>query len=100
MVHLAIASHSRVSFAQVLPDETTDSCEQFLRQAAAYYASMGVRIERVMTGNGAGYKNSSKAACGELRIRHIKPRPYTPKTNGKAERFVQSELREWAYGKT
>jgi transposase InsO family protein len=99
MVHLAIDDHSRVSFAQVLPDEKAASCVQFLRQAVAYYASLGVRIERVMTDNGTGYKNTFKAACDELGVRHIKTRPYTPKTNGKAERFVQTSLREWAYAR-
>jgi transposase InsO family protein len=99
MVHLAIDDHSRVSFAQVLSDETAVSCVQFLRQAVAYYASLGVRIERVMTDNGTGYKNTFKAACDELGIRHIKTKPYTPKTNGKAERFVQTSLREWAYAR-
>jgi len=98
-VHLAIDDHSRVSFAQVLPDETALSCVQFLRQAVAHYASLGVRIERVMTDNGTGYKNTFKAACDELGIRHIKTRPYTPQTNGKAERFVQTSLREWAYAR-
>ncbi len=96
-VHLAIDDHSRVSFARMLPDETSCSCVQFLREAVAFYASLGVRIERVMTDNGAGYKNTFKAVCDELGIRHIKTRPYTPKTNGKAERFVQTSLREWAY---
>jgi transposase InsO family protein len=99
MVHLAIDDHSRVSFAQVLPDEKAASCVQFLRQAVAYYASLGVRIERVMTDNGTDYKGTFKAACDELGIRHIKTRPYTPKTNGKAERFVQTSLREWAYAR-
>lgn len=99
MVHLAIDDHSRVSFAQVLSDEKAVSCVQFLRQAVAYYASLGVRIERVMTDNGKGFKNDFRAACEELGIRHIKTRPYTPKTNGKAERFVQTSLREWAYAR-
>ena len=99
MVHLAIDDHSRVSFAQVLSDEKAVSCVQFLHAAVAYYASLGVRIERVMTDNGTGYKNLFKAACDELGIRHIKTRPYTPKTNGKAERFVQTSLREWAYAR-
>lgn len=98
-VHLAIDDHSRVSFARLLADETTASCVQFLREAVAFYAGLGVRIERVMTDNGTGYKNIFKAACDELGIRHIKTRPYTPKTNGKAERFVQTSLREWAYVK-
>lgn len=99
VVHLAIDDHSRVSFAQVLPDETTASCTHFLREAVAYYAGLGVRIERVMTDNGAGYKNTFRAVCDELGVRHIKTRPYTPKTNGKAERFVQTSLREWAYAR-
>lgn len=99
VVHLAIDDHSRVSFAQVLPDEKAVSCVQFLREAVAYYASLGVRIERVMTDNGTGYKSTFKAACEALGIRHIKTKPYTPKTNGKAERFVQTSLREWAYAR-
>ena len=97
MVHLAIDDHSRVSFAQVLDDEKAASCVQFLREAVGYYASLGVRIQQVMTDNGKGFKNAFRAACDELGIRHIKTRPYTPKTNGKAERFVQTSLREWAY---
>lgn len=61
-----------------------------------YCNSLGVTIERVMTDNGNGYHKAFKAACGSLGIRHIHTRPYTPKTNGKAERFVQTSLREWA----
>jgi transposase InsO family protein len=98
-VHLAIDDHSRVSFALIKPDEKALTCVQFLREAVAYYASLGVRIDRVMTDNGAGYKKIFKTACEELGIRHIRTRPYTPKTNGKAERFVQTSLREWAYAK-
>jgi transposase InsO family protein len=94
--HLAIDNYSCVSFAQMRGDETELSCVQFLRDAVAYYASIGVRIERVMADNGAGYKNAFQAACGELGIRHVRMRPYTSKTNGKAERFVQTSLREWA----
>lgn len=72
---------------------------QFLRQAVAYYASLDERIVRVMTDNGTGYKNTFKATCDDLGIRHIQTRPYTPKTDGKAVRFVQTCLREWAYAR-
>lgn len=99
-VHLAIDDYSRVSFARILDDEGGDQCASFLRQAAAYYASLGVRIDRVMTDNGSGYVSKAfRAACAELGIGHIRTRPYTPKTNGKAERFVQTSLREWAYAR-
>lgn len=98
-VHLAIDDHSRVSFARIKPDETAVSCVEFLREAVAYYASLGVRIDRVMTDNGSGYKNAFRTACSELGIRHLRTKPYTPKTNGKAERFVQTSLREWAYAR-
>lgn len=101
MVHLAIDDHSRVSFALIKPDERGESCAQFLRQAAAYYASLGVSIDRVMTDNGTGYRSQAfRTACNELGIRHVRTRPYTPKTNGKAERFVQTSLREWAYARS
>ena len=99
-VHLAIDDHSRVSFALVKTDECGQSCAQFLRQALAYYASLGVPIERVMTDNGTGYRSKAfRAACAELGVRQLRTRPYTPKTNGKVERFVQTSLREWAYAR-
>ena len=98
-VHLAIDDHSRVSFALIKPDETALSCVDFLRQAVAYYNRLGVHIDRVMTDNGAGYKKTFRLACEALGIRHVRTRPYTPKTNGKAERFVQTSLREWAYAR-
>jgi transposase InsO family protein len=98
MVHLAIDDHSRVSFALIKTDERGQNCAQFLREAVAYYASLGVRIDRVMTDNGCGYVSKAfRNACVELGVRHLRTRPYTPKTNGKAERFVQTSLREWAY---
>jgi transposase InsO family protein len=97
MVHVAIDDHSRVSFGQVLADEKASSCVEFLKAAVQYYESLGVKIKRVMTDNGAGYKNSFRDACAALGIRHCRTRPYTPRTNGKAERFIQTSLREWAY---
>ncbi len=98
-VHLAIDDHSRVAFAQVKTDETTQSCIEFLRETVAFYESLGVHVERVMTDNGTGYKKTYDSACAELGLRHLRTRPYTPKTNGKVERFVQTSLREWAYAR-
>jgi transposase InsO family protein len=100
VVHLAIDDHSRVSHALIKANDGGDACAQFLREAVAHYAGLGVRIERVMTDNGSGYVSKAfKAACAELQLRHVRTRPYTPKTNGKAERFVQTSLREWAYAR-
>jgi len=96
-VHLAIDDHSRVAFAQIKADETTQSCVEFLRETVAFYESLGVHVESVMTDNGTGYKKTYDLACAELGLRHLRTRPYTPKTNGKVERFVQTSLREWAY---
>jgi transposase InsO family protein len=98
-VHLAIDDHSRVAFARIKLDETKVSCVEFLREAIEFYASIGVRIESVMTDNGTGYKKTYDLACAELGVRHLRTRPYTPKTNGKVERFVQTSLREWAYAR-
>ena len=98
-VHLAIDDHSRVAFARIKIDETKVSCVEFLREAIEFYAGIGVRIESVMTDNGTGYKKTYDLACAELGVRHLRTKPYTPKTNGKVERFVQTSLREWAYAK-
>jgi transposase InsO family protein len=97
-VHVAIDDASRVAFSQVMKDETAMSAVPFLRATVAYYVSLGVRVSRVMTDNGACYKSFAfRDACAELGLRHIRTKPYTPKTNGKAERFIQTALREWAY---
>lgn len=99
-VHVAIDDNSRVTFSQVKVDEKSRSAIAFLKAAVAYYQSLGVTIERVMTDNGSCYKSHAFAkACRRLRIRHIRTKPYTPRTNGKAERFIQTALREWAYAK-
>jgi len=97
-VHVCIDDASRVAFAQVLPSEKKDSAVAFLKAAVAYYGSLGVNIQRVMTDNGSCYKAFAfRDACRELGLKHIRTRPYTPRTNGKAERFIQTSLREWAY---
>lgn len=97
-VHVCIDDASRVAFAQVRPDERKESAVAFLEAAVAYYQGLGVKVARVMTDNGACYKAFAfHDACRKLGLRHIRTRPYTPKTNGKAERFIQTALREWAY---
>lgn len=98
-VFIAIDDHSRVAFADLAPDETQDRAVSFLRAAVAYYARLGVPVSAVMTDNGPAFRSSAfTAALRQLGLRHLLTRPYTPKTNGKAERFIQSALREWAYG--
>lgn len=97
-VHVCIDDHSRVAFSQIKSDEKADSAVPFLKAAVAYYTSLGVTIARVMTDNGSCYKSIAfREACRDLGIKHIRTKPYTPKTNGKAERFIQTALREWAY---
>ena len=97
-VHVCIDDASRVAFSQILPDEKKDSATAFLKAAIAYYRSLGVTVARVMTDNGSCYRAAEfRTTCAELGLRHIRTRPYTPKTNGKAERFIQTALREWAY---
>ena len=97
-VHVCIDDASRLAFSQILPDEKKESAVAFLKAAVAYYRSLGVTVLRVMTDNGSCYRSKDfRKACNDLGLRHIRTRPYTPKTNGKAERFIQTALREWAY---
>jgi transposase InsO family protein len=97
-VHVCIDDASRIAFSRIYPDEKKQSAVAFLKAAVAYYKSLGVTVERVMTDNGSCYRSRAFArACKRLKLRHIRIRPYTPKTNGKAERFIQTALREWAY---
>jgi len=99
-VHVCIDDASRIAFAMVLPDEKKQSSVAFLKAAVAYYQSLGVSLLRVMTDNGSCYKAFDfRDACRDLGLKHIRTKPYTPKTNGKAERFIQTALREWAYAK-
>jgi transposase InsO family protein len=99
-VHVAIDDASRIAFTQIKPDERKRSAVAFLKASVAYYASLGIKVERVMTDNGSCYKAFAfRNACRRLGLKHIRTRPYTPKTNGKAERFIQTALREWAYAR-
>src|SRR6185295_13640880 len=96
--HVCIDDASRVAFTQIKPDERKQSAVSFLEAAVAYYAGLGVAVERVVTDNGSCYRSFAfRRACASLKLKHIRTRPYTPKTNGKAERFIQTCLREWAY---
>lgn len=93
-VHVCIDDASRIAFSQVLLDEKKESAVAFLHAAIAYYQSLGVTVTRVMTDNGSCYKSFAfRDACKALGLRHIRTRPYTPKTNGKAERFIQTSAR-------
>jgi transposase InsO family protein len=97
-VHVAIDDASRVAFAEILADERQQSVVAFLSSALRFYKTLGITIRRVMTDNGSGYVSRAfRNSCTELGLKHIRTRPYTPRTNGKAERFIQTALREWAY---
>ena len=99
-VHVCIDDASRLAYSEVLADERKTSAVPFLERAVAWFARHGVRVERVMTDNGSAYRSQHwGAACGALALRHLRTRPYTPRTNGKAERFIQTSLREWAYAR-
>jgi transposase InsO family protein len=97
-VHVCIDDASRLAYVEVLADEKGTTVAAFLKRATAWYAERGVKVRRVMTDNGSGYVSKIFAgACRSLHQRHLRTRAYTPKTNGKAERLVQTLLREWAY---
>jgi transposase InsO family protein len=97
-VHAAVDDRSRVALAECMPDERGESAVAFLRNVVQTFRRRGVRVRSVMTDNGSAYlSHAFREACSELGIRHLRTRPYTPRTNGKVERFIQSMLREWAY---
>jgi transposase InsO family protein len=99
-VHVAIDDHSRLAYAEVLRDETAASAIAFLRRALAFFARHGVRVERVMTDNGSAYRaHKHRLACQRLGLKHLFTQPYRPRTNGKAERFIQTLTRSWAHGR-
>jgi transposase InsO family protein len=99
-VHIAIDDFSRIAYVEILPDEKGPTCAAFLRRACRWFARQGITIRALLTDNGTGYRSHCfRSECLRAGLRHHRTRPYTPRTNGKAERFIQSMLREWAYGR-
>ncbi len=97
-LHVAIDDRSRLAFTQLLPSERKEDATAFLNSSIAWFSRHGVVVERVMTDNGSAYKSRMFAAALHAKaVAHKRTQPYTPKTNGKAERFIQSSIREWAY---
>jgi transposase InsO family protein len=97
-LHVAVDDHSRLAFSRMLPNQQNQTAIAFLHAAVAFYAQHGITIRRLLTDNGSCYRSRHfRAACLQLGIQHRFTRPYTPRTNGKAERFIQTALREWAY---
>jgi transposase InsO family protein len=98
-VHVCVDDATRLAYVEVLEDEKATTAIAFLRRAVAHFAAFGVRVERVMTDNGSAYRATIHAlACRALAIKHLRTRPYRPRTNGKAERFIRTLLGGWAYG--
>jgi transposase InsO family protein len=98
-VHVAVDDHSRLAYAEVLPNEKAVTAAAFLARAVAFYARYGIRVEGILSDNGACYRGALHAlACRRLGIRHLRTRPYRPQTNGKAERFIRTLINGWAYG--
>jgi len=99
-LHVCIDDASRVAFSKIMKTERGRCAVTFLKAAVAYYKSLGITVLRVMTDNGSCYRSKAFArACRRLKLKHIRTKPYTPRTNGKAERFIQTSLREWAYAR-
>jgi transposase InsO family protein len=99
-LYVAVDDHSRIAFTAMMPDEKASSSVSFLAQAVAYFTRLGIEVRRVMTDNGpCFYAHRFRNAGREHRLKHIRTRIYTPRTNGKAERFIQTAIREWAYAR-
>jgi transposase InsO family protein len=99
-VHVCVDDASRLAYVEVLGDEQGHTAAAFLERAVAWYQARGITAQRVMSDNGSAYRSTTHAlACKRLGVRHLTTRPYRPRTNGKAERFIQTLLREWAYGR-
>jgi transposase InsO family protein len=92
---------TRLAYVEVLADEKADTTVGFIERAVRWFAERGVTVERIMSDNGAPYVSTAwRTWCADHNIRHLRTRPYRPRTNGKAERFIQTMLREWAYAAT
>jgi transposase InsO family protein len=99
-LYVAVDDHSRIAFTALLPDEKAASASKFLHQAVAHFARLGITVRRIMTDNGpCFYAHLFAQTCRDLQLKHIRTRIYTPRTNGKAERFIQTAIREWAYAR-
>jgi transposase InsO family protein len=98
-VHVCVDDATRLAYVEVLPDEKGATAAGFLRRAVRWFKGMGITVERVLSDNGPCYRSGVHAeACAELGMRHLFTRPYRPRTNGKAERFIQTLTNRWAYG--
>jgi transposase InsO family protein len=98
-VHVCVDDATRLAYAEVLSDQKATSAIAFLRRAIAFYTAFGVHVERVMTDNGSAYRSLAHAvACRALGVRHLRTRPYRPRTNGKAERFIKTLIAGWNDG--
>jgi transposase InsO family protein len=98
-VHVCVEDATRLAYVEVLEDEKGPTAAGFLRRAVAFYAAHGITVERVMSDNGSCYRSVAHAVvCRALGLRHLRTRPYRPRTNGKAERFIRTLLAGWAYG--
>jgi transposase InsO family protein len=99
-VHVAVDDYSRLAYAEVLSDEKATSAVAFLRRAVAFFAAHGITVQRVMTDNGSAYRaHQHRVACHQLGLKHVFTRPYRPRTNGKAERFIKTLTERWAHGR-
>jgi len=99
-LHVAVDDHSRLAFTQMLPNQKADTTVAFLENARQFFARHGFGVRALLTDNGSSYRSHLfRQACQKLEIKHHRTKPYSPQTNGKAERFIQTALREWAYAK-
>ena len=98
-LHVAVDDHSRLAFTRILSDQKTETTIAFLKEAVDFFARHGITVRALLTDNGSSYRSYRfRQVCCQMGIKHRRTRPYSPQTNGKAERFIQTAMREWAYG--